>query len=82
MVMVPGYSPVKEFYVPDYSKTNDAIGNDFRTTLLWEPYIFTGKNSTTVPVSFYNNDFSKRVKIVLEGINDEGKLIHVERIVE
>ncbi len=82
MVMVPGYSPVKEFYVPDYSKTNDVIGNDFRTTLLWEPYIFTGKNSTTVPVSFYNNDFSKRVKIVLEGINDEGKLIHVEKIIE
>ena len=82
MVKVPGYSPVKEFYVPDYSQSNDAIGNDSRTTLLWQPCIFTGKNYTTVPITFYNNDFSKRIKIVLEGTNDEGKLIHVEKIIE
>ena len=82
VVKVPGYSPGKEFYVPDYSQTNDAIGNDSRTTLLWQPNIFTGKNYTTVPITFYNNDFSKRIKIVLEGTNDEGKLIHIEKIIE
>lgn len=82
IVKVVGYSPVKEFYSPDYSQTVNMIGNDSRSTLLWVPYIFTKKNYTTVPISFYNNDFSKKIKIVLEGVNDEGKLIHVERIIQ
>ena len=33
-------------------------------------------------IIFYNNDFSKRLRIVLEGINEEGKLIHIEKILE
>lgn len=82
MIKVAGYSPVKEFYAPDYSQTNDMMGNDARSTLLWAPYIFTGKSYRTVPITFYNNDFTKRIKIVLEGVNEDGKLIHVEKIIE
>jgi len=82
VVKIPGYSPVKEFYSPDYSLDSNTVGTDARTTLLWLPYIFTGKGNVTIPVTFYNNDFSKRLKITLEGINDEGKLIHIEKIIE
>jgi hypothetical protein len=80
-VKIPGYSPIKEFYSPDYSQSN-ATGTDARTTLLWQPYILTDVNNQKILVSFYNNDFSKKLRVVLEGFNDEGKLLHIEKIIE
>jgi len=80
-VRIPGYSPVKEFYSPEYSQGNTG-GTDARITLLWQPYILTDAVNRKVPVVFYNNDFSKKFKIVLEGINDEGKIIHIEKMIE
>jgi len=82
MVKVAGYSPIKEFYSPDYTQSNTKGGTDARITLLWMPYILTDKNNRTVPVTFYNNDLTKRIRIVLEGINENGKMIHIEKIIE
>lgn len=81
-VKIAGYSPVKEFYSPDYSQSNTTIGTDARTTLLWQPYILTDAANRKIPVTFYNNDLSKKLRIVLEGINDAGKMVHVEKIIE
>lgn len=82
MIKVAGYSPQKEFYSPDYSQSNTTLGTDARTTLLWVPYILTNKNNIKLPVAFFNNDFSTRFRITLEGINDEGRMIHIEKIIE
>jgi len=82
MVKVAGYSPIKEFYSPDYTQNNTTTGTDARITLLWLPYIFTDAATRKIPVTFYNNDFTKRMRIVLEGINDEGKMIRIEKIFE
>ena len=82
MVKVAGYSPLKEFYTPDYSQNNTLLNTDARTTLLWQPYILTNATIHKIPITFYNNDFTKKIKIVVEGINDEGKLIHVEKLIE
>jgi len=82
LVKIAGYSPIKEFYSPDYSQTNTAAGTDARTTLLWMPYVLTDKANRRIPITFYNNDFTKRMRIVLEGINDDGKMIRIEKIVE
>jgi len=81
-VEVPGYSPAKEFYSPDYSQNNTTAGADARTTLLWLPYIIADAATRKIPVSFYNNDFSKKLRVVLEGINAEGKMVHIEKIIE
>jgi hypothetical protein len=81
-VKIPGYSPVKEFYSPDYSQSNTGLGTDARTTLLWLPYIVTDATTHKIPVTFYNNDFTKRIRITLEGVNDDGKMIHLEKIIE
>ncbi len=81
-VNITGYSLLKEFYSPDYSQSNTTVGTDARTTLLWLPYILTNAASRKIPVTFHNNDFSKKLKIVLEGINEEGKMIHIEKIIE
>ncbi|MEP7254153.1 MAG: hypothetical protein ABI666_00185 [Ferruginibacter sp.] len=81
-VKIMGYSPIKEFYSPDYSQSNTNMGTDARTTLLWLPYIITDAANRKIPIPFYNNDLTKRMRIVLEGINEEGKMIHIEKIIE
>ena len=82
-IKIAGYSPVKEFYSPDYSVPNDKQFNaDLRTTLLWQPYVLTNKENKKVTISFYNNDITTKFKIVIEGINEDGKLIHIEKIME
>jgi len=77
-----GYTITKEFNSPYYSQAS-ANKNipDYRTTLLWNPNLFMDANSKTAQVKFYNNDFSKRLKITIEGFDAEGKLIHIEKII-
>lgn len=78
-----GYSPPKEFYSPDYSKETALYDvPDIRTTLYWAPYILTDKNARKITLQFYNNDVSKRLRIVLEGMNEFGQLTRVEKLID
>ncbi|GAA4343661.1 hypothetical protein [Flaviaesturariibacter amylovorans] len=79
-VTIQGYSPVKEFFSPDYAKPSerDAYG-DYRSTLLWSPTIYTDKTRRKIRLQFYNNDVTKHFRLVLEGVNAEGKVIRVEK---
>ena len=82
-VQIAGYTPVKEFYSPDYavsSLLNDLP--DLRTTLYWAPYILLDKNKKRAKIQFYNNDITKRFRVVLEGVNANDKLVRVEKVVE
>ena len=82
-VTVTGYSPIREFYSPDYSQSNPSNDlEDLRTTLIWMPFIFLDKDKRKTTVSFYNNDISKKLRVVIEGVNDIGKLTRVESIIE
>ncbi len=78
-----GYALPKEFYSPDYSKEsaqNDLP--DIRTTIYWAPYLLTDKNNHRLTLNFFNNDVSKRLRIILEGMNEDGQLTRVEKIIE
>ncbi len=77
-----GYTQHKEFYSPNYEVQNDVTIPDTRTTLYWNPYILTDATNKKAIISFYNNDFTKKFKIILCGINSEGKLAYVEKIIE
>lgn len=78
-----GYSVIKEFYQPDYNTSEPRHSlADNRTTLYWNPDVYTDKESKSVKVNFFNNDFSKRFKIVVEGFDAAGKLVHQEKIIE
>jgi hypothetical protein len=79
--LLDGYTKYKEFYSPDYSY-NQSVETDTRTTLYWNPYLLTNPESKTVKVEFYNNDFTQKFRVVIEGINAEGKLARVEKIIE
>jgi hypothetical protein len=82
-VVYKGYSLTKEFYSPDYSlPVKQNLEEDIRTTLYWNPELYTDNNSTNTRLKFYNNDFSKKLKIVVEGFDANGKLIHIEKIIE
>ena len=81
--IVAGYSMPKEFYSPNYFENSAANGQeDLRTTLYWKPYVLTDRESRRINVDFFNNDITKKLRIVLEGINEDGKLAHVEQIIQ
>lgn len=78
-----GYSMAKEFYSPNYldnAAQNDI--EDIRTTLYWKPFVMTDKDNRRVNVDFFNNDISKKLRVVLEGFNEDGKLTHIEQIIQ
>ncbi len=77
-----GYSVFKEFYNPSYDKPAENFEVDNRATIYWNPYLLTNKKSSRVRIEFYNNDISKRLQIVLEGINANGKLARVVKYIE
>jgi hypothetical protein len=78
-----GYSKFKEFYSPSYEKPNNESGEpDNRTTLYWNPYVITNKKSPRVRIQFFNNDISKKLQVVLEGINSDGKMTRVVKLLE
>lgn len=74
------YSLIKEFYNPNYSQSQEAPKPDLRTTLYWNPWVMATKEKSYLKFKFYNNDISKSFRIVLEGINEKGQLVHVEKI--
>jgi hypothetical protein len=81
---VVGYAPHKEFYSPDYS-TRSASADvlaDYRSTLYWNPYILTDATKKKVNFEFYNNDMTKAFRVILEGVNEEGKLVRIEKIIQ
>ena len=81
--LIQGFSPTKEFFSPNYESLSDEnILNDERSTLYWNPYLLTNAQNKSIHFSFFNSDKAKKFKIILEGILEDGKLLHVEKIIE
>jgi len=78
-----GYAMPKEFYNPNYLENSPLNeGEDLRKTLYWKPYLLTDKDNKRATIDFFNNDITKKMRVVLEGFNEEGKLTHIEQIVQ
>jgi hypothetical protein len=82
--VITGYTPVREFYAPRYTadKISDYAASDFRSTLYWNPDIKLDKSHRKTKLVFYNNDISNKIRIVIEGMNQEGKLIRIEELIK
>lgn len=80
--LLAGYTRFKEFFNPQYDNPTENTETDIRTTLYWNPYVITNKKSPRFKIQFFNNDISKRLQIVLEGVNAEGKMTRVVKILE
>ena len=74
-----GYSPVKEFYHPDYSAL-PPDPDDYRCTLYWNPAVTTDENGKA-KINFYNNNRSTSLIINAETVTPHGLIgvINMER---
>lgn len=78
-----GYNQLKQFYSPDYELDPEANPyGDFRSTILWQPYILVGAKERKTAIRFYNNDVTTRYRIVVEGVDAEGRLLRLEKLVQ
>jgi len=80
---VYGYTAIKEFYSPNYSSFKEGNEQrDLRTTLYWNPAIMASPQNRQVVLTFYNNDVSNAFHVVIEGMTTDGRLAHLEQIME
>ena len=80
---VSGYSIIRQFYSPNYASFNkDNERKDLRTTLYWNPQVVTTPLKNKVVLSFYNNDVTKKFRVIIEGMTKDGRLTHMEQIME
>jgi hypothetical protein len=82
MARIPGFTVVREFYSPDYLINPEPETDDIRTTLLWNPNLMGGREKSRFSIPFYNSDMAHKFRVILEGYNMDGRLIHAEIIVE
>lgn len=80
-VQPQGWKPSIEFYSPQYTDPTAKARPDHRITLYWNPKVETDDNGHAT-VRFYASDISKRYLITLEGVSDDGIVIHKEAIIE
>lgn len=78
-----GYTAIKDFYSPNYAeKQLSNVLADNRKTLYWNPNLQTDGASNSLEVSFYNNDISHQLHLILEGVSQDGRLIHISRRIQ
>jgi hypothetical protein len=81
--IVNGYTSMRQFYAPNYSMiTEDNDKRDIRTTLYWNPRIITTKENNNATFTFYNNDVTNSFRVVIEGMSNDGRLVHIENLME
>lgn len=81
-VVLEGFSPVREFFSPDYSVTPTVDFIDNRSTLYWNPYLTSKKGAQKIPISFYNSDNGKKFRVVITGMTTEGKFLYIDQVIE
>ena len=80
---VSGYTLIRQFYSPDYDSFNEENEKkDLRTTLYWNPSVVTSPGKNKVLLKFYNNDITQSFRVIIEGMSKDGRLAHVEQIME
>lgn len=81
-IKIEGYSPIKDFFEPDYSIQGEEMGEDKRTTLYWNPYLTVDTESRTLHFPFYNSDEAKKLKVIVTGMTADGKMLYLNNTVE
>ena len=81
--LVIGYAPQKEFYSPNYATFDQRNEQeDLRSTLYWNPMILTNAINRTVKLTFFNNDITRSFRVIVEGVTKDGRLTHIEKVIE
>lgn len=75
---IAGYNRVKLPANVNYADSVSLKQPDNRICLYWNPFVKSG----ITEVKFYNNDFTRKFKVIIEGISIKGDLLHFEEIIE
>src|SRR5699024_1292488 len=82
-IEVQGYSLVKEFYSPDYAiEKADVKTADKRATLYWNPQLIADSIHHVLEIPFYNSDIAKQIRVKVEGITQDGRLVHIDKMIK
>ncbi|HWD87633.1 MAG TPA: TonB-dependent receptor plug domain-containing protein [Mucilaginibacter sp.] len=69
-----GFYKAKAFYTPKYgSPKKDNEPRDTRSTVYWNPNVLTDKDGKAT-MEFYNNDAKGTYRVIVEGLDDDGRL--------
>jgi len=72
----------RNFFKPQYNTAQkQELKRDLRTTIAWEPNLVTEKNGKT-KFDFFTSDEPGTYKIIIEGVDMEGKIAHLEYLIE
>jgi hypothetical protein len=67
-----GYAVPREFYTPNYDIPKDEhVMPDRRANLMWAPNLQTDSTGN-VSFTFFNSDLKTKIKILVEGIAQDG----------
>jgi len=50
--------------------------------LEWQPTFLLNNINPSIPIRFFNNDRTKRFRLIVQGITANGKLIYKEEIIQ
>ncbi|HVZ57427.1 MAG TPA: hypothetical protein VG870_12255 [Chitinophagaceae bacterium] len=81
--LVTGYTPVRQFYSPNYDHFDQRNEQrDTRTTIYWNPRIQLTPQKRQVLLVFYNTDVTESFRVIIEGMTRDGRLAHLEQVME
>jgi hypothetical protein len=80
--IVTGYTQSQPYdaltWQPSASRT---AAPDLRRTLYWNPSIYVDAKNKSIPIKFANNDLGGPIRIIIEGMDEDGNPIHFERVI-
>lgn len=68
-----GYIKERKFYMPKYDTDQSKGVNDYRSTIYWNPDVKWDEKGI-VTLDYFNGDGNGKYKVVVEGIDDSGKI--------
>jgi hypothetical protein len=76
-----GYSVTREFSEPDFVQLKQARLTDNRTTLYWNHDLDTDSHGV-LKFGFHNSGQAKKFRIVVQGMDADGRLAYIEQSVQ
>ena len=55
------------------------IVEDYPSTLYWNPNISFDAGTQSIDIEYYNNDISKKYRVVIKGINEKGEVFEIQK---
>jgi hypothetical protein len=74
---LPGYNKIRLPHEFNYNDSSN-YSPDNRLTLYWNPLVDSGEKV----IRFFNNNYTKKFKVIIEGVGIRGELLHFERVIE